>query len=286
VAFARPNKLSLAAYQATVKCDGDELRARIDDPVTDNVDNQIVIRPAPQQLQLSDLASDQLLYDILSSQLRRQPIQLELLIESGGLISAFSSDVASQRLSDQEHDGKMCFRVDVPSPGGPFVFWVDQADFLLRRLDYPAAALVPDLVNAPGVTGVQLYADLRGAKLGGKIPASEFALEIPAGAKRMKTFARPVQPLPTELFGKSPGEFFFVDSRGDRVSSEQLAGKIAVLVWYHDNPACQATLQQVSLARERLADEAEAVAFYAVATDPTSATNDDLAQTRDRGDRG
>ena len=181
VAFERPNKLSLTAYQATVKSDGDELRARIDDPDTGHVDNQVVVRPAPKELKLSDLASDQLLYDILSSQLRRQPIQLELLLESGGLVSAFSADVACQRLPDEQQEGEMCFRVEVPSPGGPFVFWIDQDDFLLRRLDYPAGALVPDLVNDPAVKDVRLYADLRGAKLGAKVPASEFALEIPAG---------------------------------------------------------------------------------------------------------
>ena len=276
IAFERPNKLSLAAYQATVKCDGEELRAKIDDPESGNVDNQVVVRPAPKELKLADLASDQLLYDILSSQLRRQPIQLELLLESGGLISAFSTDVACRRLADEQHDGAMCFRVEVPSPGGPFVFWASQADFLLRRLDYPAAALVPDLVNDPAIKDVQLYADLRGAKVGGGIRSAAFALEIPAGAKRMKTFVVPPRPLPTKLLGKRIGEFFFLDLHGERVTSEQLAGKIAVLAWYHDNPACEATLQQVSLARERLAGDEDAVAFYAVATDPTSTTNEDL----------
>jgi cytochrome oxidase Cu insertion factor (SCO1/SenC/PrrC family) len=135
---------------------------------------------------------------------------------------------------------------------------------------------MPDLANDPAVKDVRLYADLRGAKLGGKIPASEFALEIPAGAKRMKTFVVPPRPLPTKLLGKVPGEFFFLDGLGERVTSEQLRGKITVLTWYHDNPACEATLQQVALARDRLTEDAETIAFYAVATDPTTKTNDDL----------
>src|SRR5262245_29662298 len=53
VVFERPNRLSLAAYQATVKCDGKELRARIDDPETANVDNQVVVRSAPKELKLT-----------------------------------------------------------------------------------------------------------------------------------------------------------------------------------------------------------------------------------------
>src|SRR5262245_5386864 len=85
IAFERPNKLSITAYQATVKSDGKELKAKIDDQPTNNIDNQFVVRPAPPQIKLTDLATDELLYDTLSSRLRRQPIQLELLLESGGL---------------------------------------------------------------------------------------------------------------------------------------------------------------------------------------------------------
>src|SRR5206468_592965 len=140
VALERPDKLSIVAFQATLKCDGRELKAKIEDAASNNVDNEIVVRPAPKPLKLSDLARDELLYETISSRLRRQPVQLELLLEAGGLIAAFDADIACQRLSDKEHGGRLCYRVEVPSPGGAFVFWVDQTDFLLRRLDYPAVA--------------------------------------------------------------------------------------------------------------------------------------------------
>ena len=72
-------------------------------------------------------------------------------------------------MRDKDHGGAMCYRVEVPSPGGPFVFWVEQKNFLLKRLDYPAAALVPDLANDPSVSQLELFADLRGAAIGEKI---------------------------------------------------------------------------------------------------------------------
>jgi hypothetical protein len=275
VAFERPGKLSILAYQATVKSDGRELRARIEDEPSNNVDHQIVVRPAPKEIKLSDLASDGVLYDILSSQLRRQPIQLELLLESGGLVSAFGADIACQRIADAKHDGRACFRVEVASPGGAFVFWVDQADLLLRRLDYPAAALFPAVANDPTVGELTLMADLRGARIGEPISAAQFAMEIPAHAKRMKSFVVPPRPLPSDLFGQQPREFFFTTLDGGKLRDKDLAGKIAVLVWYHDNPACEATLQQVSLARERLGKDAETT-FYAVATDPTTRSGEEL----------
>lgn len=277
VKFERPNRLSLVAFQATVKSDGKRLRATIDDPETGNVDRQVLDREAPRELKLSDLANDPLLYDILSSRLGRQPIQLELLLESGGLAAAFGKDIACKKLDNGSADGRDCFRVEVPSPGGAFVFWIDTKDFLLRRLDYPAAALLPDVGNDPTVSDLQLYAELTGAKIGPSIAPDEFTLDVPAGAKLVKTFVIPPRPLASSLFGRQPGEFFFTSLTGERIDTQALNGKIAVLVWYHDHPACEATLQQVSAARERLSGD-EAVVFYAVATDPTSVTGEQIEE--------
>jgi peroxiredoxin len=273
VALERPSKLSIVAYQATVKCDGKELKARIDDPPSNNLDSQFVVRPAPAQIRLADFADDRLLYDILGSRLGRQPIQLELLLENSGLVTAFGSDVACQRLDDATHAGRNCFRVEVPSATGPLTFWVDQSDFTLRRLDFSAAALVPDAAQDPSVTNLELFADLRDAKIDEPIPASQFTLDVPAGAKRMNRFARPLQPLPTKLLGQRPPAFYFTRLDGSRVSEGDLQGKLAVLTWYHDNPACEATLQQVSQANERLASDG-GVVFLAVATDPTAIKNE------------
>jgi len=275
VQFVRPNKLSLAAYQATVKCDGRQLVAQIVDEATSNLDGQFLVRPAPKQLKLVDLASDEILYGIVSSELRRQPIQLELLLESGGLASAFGSNIACQRLPDGQVEGRDCFRVEVPSPGGAFVFWIDQGGWLLRRLDYPAAELLPGLANDPTVSDLRLSAELVGATIGGAIDERQFTLTLPADAKKMRSLVRPVPPLPSQLFGQNPGPFSFTALDGGKLTSDELKGKIAVLVWYHADPACQATLQEVAKARQRLKGD-EAVVFYAVASDPTSASNDQL----------
>lgn len=275
VAYERPARLSVRAYQATVKSDGREFKARIEDALTGNVDNQVVVRAAPNPVKLSDLVIDPLLDNIISSRLRRQPIQLELLLESSGLISAFNADVACRRLEDGDHAGQKCFRVEVPSPGGPFVFWVDQSSSLLRRLDYPAAALVPDLASDPAVSGLSLLADLRDPHLNEPIPPSQFALDLPPGAKQMKWFAVPPRPLPSELFGQQPREFFFTRLDGTKLADRDLLEKTIVLTWYHDNPACEATLQQVSSAAARVKDNPKA-AFFAIATDPALKSAADL----------
>jgi hypothetical protein len=278
VQFARPNRLALNAFQATVRCDGKQLVATIDDPPSQNLDGQAVVRPAPAELQLTDLASDPLLYDLISSQLGRQPIQLELLLDAGGLATAFGPEVAAKRLSDEPTDGRECFRVELPTPGGPFVFWIDREAFVLRRLDYPAASLFPGLAADPSVKNLRISAELVGASLGDKLDEQAFAVAIPESAKRMKSFVVPPQPLPSPLFGQTVDDFHFTDLAGGRVDRASLAGKVAILVWYHGDPTCAATLEQVAAAQAKLAGS-EHVRFLAVATDPTTSSNMALKRT-------
>ncbi len=275
VRFARPNRLALDAFQATVRCDGKELRARIEDEATGDIDNQILVRPAPNELTLGDLASDGLLYEILASQLHRQPIQLELLLQSAGLAAAFGEDIACKRIEDGDEQGHSCFRVEVPSPGGPFVFWVDRQEFLLRRLDYPAAALLRDLAQDPEVSELALWVELRDARLNPSLLADEFEMEIPAGAKRMKSFVVPPRPLPSNLFGQQTGDFYFTTLNDGRLRREDLAGKVSLLLWYRNHEACRPALVEVAKVRQELAEN-EKVAIYAVSTDPTTQSNDDL----------
>jgi hypothetical protein len=278
VQFARPNRLALNAFQATVRSDGQQLVATIDDPPSQNLDGQAVVRPAPAALQLTDLASDPLLYDLISSQLGRQPIQLELLLDAGGLATAFGPEVAAKRLSDEPTDGRDCFRVELPTPGGPFVFWIDREAFVLRRLDYPAASLFPGLAGDPSVKNLRISAELVEASLGDKLDEQAFAVAIPENAKRMKSFVVPPQPLPSRLFGQTVDDFYFTDLTGSRVDRASLAGKVAILVWYHGDPTCAATLEQIAAAQAKLAGD-EQVRFLAVATDPTTSSNATLERT-------
>lgn len=277
VKFERPNRLFVEAYQVTVGCDGKELRGKIEDEATGNIDGQILVRPAPQKLKLKDLAADPLLYDLLISQIRRQPIQLELLLESQGLASAFGGDIACKLLPDAEITSQPCHRVEVPSPGGSFIFWIDTKNFLLRRLEYPAAALVPSLAQDSTVSDLFLTAELNNATLNPTISPAEFTLAIPAGAKKMKSLVMPPQPLPSDLFGKPAGEFFLTQLDGEKLRSQDLAGKISVLTWFHNAPSCTPFLAQVESARQELGQDGK-VAFFAVSTDPTNLGNDDLVK--------
>ena len=110
-----------------------------------------------------------------------------------------------------------------------------------------------------------------------EIAPEQFALAIPAGAKKMKSLVMPPQPLPSDLFGQQTRDFFFTQLDGEKLQSQDLAGKIAVLTWFRNDPSCPPVLAQVEQARQEFTENAK-VAFYAVSTDPTQLGNDDLAK--------
>jgi hypothetical protein len=277
VVYERPNRLALDAYQAQVRVDGKQFKAIIHDPESNNVDGQVVVRTAPETLKLTDLANDPLLYEIVAGRAQRQPIQLELLLESKGIASQFAADVACQLLAEGLTDGKTCQRIAVPSPGGDFIFWVDREEGLLRRLDFPVAALPRDLIQDPNTTDIQFWMEFPGAKLNGPIPPDRFQLAVPDSAKIVKSFIVPPRPLPSQLFGKRPQEFFFTTLDDRRLTQGDLEEKVAILCWYHDNPACEATLQQVALAAKEFRDHPQVV-VYGVATDPAPANATTIRQ--------
>lgn len=277
VLWRRPNRLLLRAYQATAWCDGQQMAALIRDEATGDLDGQVLLRPAPAELKAADLMLDPLLEEVLRGRIGRLPPMIELLLPSQGLMAALGDDVACRRLDDDAYDGRTCFRVEVTSVSGPLVLWIDQQEGYLRRLDYPARTLLPELVSDPSVSEVALFADLQQAQFDRPIPDSAFQQPLPAAAKPVQRFVVPPPPLPSALVGQRPPPFFFTTLEGRKLTQDDLAGAITILVWYQDHPACQATLQQVALARRRLAEKPN-VRVYAVATDPASVQAPALVQ--------
>ena len=275
--WQRPNRLLLRAFQATLWCDGESLAAHIRDETTGDLDGQVLLRPAPAELQASDLTVDPLLDDILRGRVGRLPAMIELLLPSHGLLAALGDDVACRRMDDDTYDGRVCFRVEVASVQGPLVLWIDQQEGYLRRLDYSARHLLPELAADPSVSEIALFADLQQAQFDRPIAASTFQQPLPPGAKKVQRFVMPPPPLPSALVGQRPSPFFFTTLEGQKLAQDDLTGAIAILVWYHDHPACQATLQEVAQVRQRLADKPK-VHVYAVATDPASVPEAALRQ--------
>src|SRR5262249_19634835 len=85
VRFARPNKIRINAYHVQLSCDEQNLRAKITDESSNNMDGQFVERPTRGALSMEELFDDELLHaqvstSVIRSDLLPEPLQLEFLL--------------------------------------------------------------------------------------------------------------------------------------------------------------------------------------------------------------
>lgn len=273
VRFARPNKLRMNAYQAQVSCDGHEFRARIQDVATNNLDGQFIARPAPDKLTSTELFGDELLHaqlgsGVIQTGLLREPLQVELLLAQQPF-SGQASITERRIVGEGTMDGRTCRKLAATTIHGTFVFWIDPQQFVIRRVEYPREMLISELQTSPDIKDVALVADFVDARFNDEIGENLFTLDVPKDAKLVRFFVPPPQRLPSKLFGKPAGDFAFKRLGEGTVSQDDVRGKIGVLLWFNDYPACEKTLQSL---QQLSADgqQAKDVVVLAICTEPSS----------------
>ena len=283
VKFERPNRLSAEVYQLEFKCDGEQLHALIIDEATADLDGQVVERPAPAELALGDVLADEEVHRVLGRGPCREPVQLELLLAEKPLEVFLQSTLPKRLLSSETFDNLLCHRVEIKTEEGLFVLWIDQQDFTLRRMEFPTDELAKDIAaqngrNVEDIAHVHLSAELAGAKLNGKPADKNFEFHKPAGAKFVRSFMRPPEPLPSELFGQRPKDFHFTAPSGEKITQASLEGKITVLMWFVADETNRPALARLDKVREQFADEPD-VAFLAVNADEKTVSDEQIAMT-------
>lgn len=275
-----PSHLRVEAYYAQVVCDGTKLLAKITDEQSGNIDGQVLNRQLDGDLTLEQVYQNSILREAMTSGMGGQPLQLNLLYSQDPLKSVFATDATCRMLASEELDEHKCYRVVAEGAEGDFVFWIDQTTYVLRRLDFPAESLLPELAQAEFIQDLSLQLEFRDASFAPVIDGAVFKFEMPADAKEVGAFVFPPHPLPTDLFGKRPDSFACYDANGEAITSTSLTEKVAVLIWFNQHPACQKTLQQFGeVYKQRHRDEQ--VAFFAVSTEPSSVSTEQIQATLD-----
>jgi peroxiredoxin len=278
VAVRLPNELRVEAYYSVLVSNGQQIQAKISDEKSGDIDGQILNQELTDELTLEQVYHDVTLREAMTSGMGGQPLQLNLLYADDPLKSVFAEDAKLRMLDSEEYDGHNCYRVVAAGTEGEFVFWIDGTTFVLRRLDYPAASLLPDLANSDSIQDLSLRVEFRGATFEPTIDDSTFRLDTAADAKRVQAFVLPPHPLPTTLFGKSTADFTCYALDGSKVSQKSLLGKMAVFIWFNDHPACRSTIEQFSEVYASRRDD-DSVVFFAVSTEPSRVSNSQLEAT-------
>ena len=273
IAYQRPDKARLHLFDAGIVIDGETIKATVRD-----VPGQILQVPAPDKFSLLRMPKDQILNDSMNrgvTLLRPWPM---LLLTNPDALTSLLAGAESPELLDadttQEHQ---CFRVRISHPTSEQILWIDQKDFLLRRMDFGGAALRRQLSADSNMTEVRAKIEFTGAQLNPEFPENTFAFEVPGEAKLVRQLVPPVA-VPPPALGQKIGEFM-LPTKQEPLQRGNLVGKITVLCfWSTTEQNCRRVLPELEILKEKYRQESE-VQFFAVSEDPSVVTPETIKQT-------
>lgn len=230
VAFSRPDRVRIDAYDARIASDGTTLRA-----AAGHVPGQVLAEPVRPPLSLEQIIADREVRGTLTEGEAGCPTQLPLLMADDTLDVILADAIGPPRIAGHESiDGHPCARVEIRKPDGLLVLWIDRGTSLLRRMRVPTDAYA-ELVSrqSGGPTGVSVVVDFTEASFTRPPPDEAFAFVVPAGAAEVSRL-EPLRPPAAlhPLVGRTAPEFSLSAADGSVVSRASLGGSAAVLEFF------------------------------------------------------
>jgi len=245
VAFARPDRIRIEAYDARIVCTSDTLLAAVG-----GVPGQVLATPLPGRLDLEQLFADDVLRATLTEGEAGCPLQLPLLLADDTIELVLGDATSAARIADTEPiEGRPCMRMEITKPDGLLQLWIDREAGVLRRMKVPTDSYAALLSRQSGTpTQVSVVVDFAGAALDADVPAEAFAFEVPDGAERVERLEPLRAPSPlSPLLGRQPDRFLLTDLDGKAVSPESLQGRPTVLEFFFDGcTPCNRTMPAVA----------------------------------------
>lgn len=234
VAFSRPDRIRIEAYDARVVGDGRSLFAAVG-----AVPGQVLVEETRSPLDMDQLFADDAVRGTLTEGEAGCPPQLPLLLADDTLDVILSDASAAPRIIGTETvDGHACHRVAVEKPDGVLELWIDRTSAVLRRMRVPTAAYADDASRQAGApVGIAVDVEFVAADFVPP-PADAFAFEIPAGATRvarLEPLDRPLPPHPR--LGEQAGLPPLVTAEGGTITAADVAAGPVVLEFFFDSCA-------------------------------------------------
>ncbi len=275
VAFVRPDRIRVEAYDARVVTDGTTLYAAVG-----TVPGQVLSEPVVTPLTLDQIFSDDALRSTLTEGEAGCPTQLPLLLADDTLALIVAESDAPPRIVGKEQvDGHDCTHLEITKPDGVLGLWIDRTSKLLRRMRVPTAAYADGLSREAGApVGIAVEVEFTDASFEAEVPAEAFAFEVPAAAAmvtRLEPLDRP-QPLHPRVGTKADlPTLATVD--GEPLTRESIGDATLVLDFFFEGcgPAARSLPQVAAGIADFVADYARthrgaqpAVRHVAVSLDP------------------
>ncbi|MFM8733651.1 MAG: DUF2092 domain-containing protein [Pirellulales bacterium] len=280
VAFARPDRLRIEAYDVRVVADGTTFHAAVG-----SVPGQVLTEPVKSPLALEQIFADAEVRTMLAEGEAGCPTQLPLLLADDTIeLILAEAQGEPRRVGTETIDGRPCTRIAITKPDGTLELWIDRETKLLRRMRIPTdahAGLLSEQAGAP--VGLEVEVDFTNASFDATIPAEAFAFAVPEGADRVARIEPLRPPRPVHPRIGTPADLpALITTDGLPVSRESLAGGPVVIEFFFEGcEPCTTTMPQVAtgIARfaaahaERHAGAAPRVRHLAVSADEKAVTD-------------
>jgi thiol-disulfide isomerase/thioredoxin len=277
IAFHRERKLLANVYQTTIDANDTRFRSRIasDDP---ELRQQFLDRDSPRGITWAALTEDPILRNSIERGLGRFPIVLELLLAPNPLSSFADQQQFPRRLLENRTiEGHDCCGLQVDTPDGSFVFWIDTSSYIVRRVQFPVLDIAAKMAAESGAENIQVTAELRRARFEWDADPSAEPLAPSDGDRVVDQFVLPPDPLPTDLLGRKIPPFALQSLAGNDIDSTQWHGRVVLLHWFIDHPACKASLQLFDKTARQYAGN-QHVSFFAVSAASNEASSEQIHQ--------
>lgn len=268
VSFERDRVLALQAYGLELRIADRELRARVNDPTSDNLAGQVVVQRLEQaRFGLADIYRDPLLTHFATAGLGGPSPQLELLLAEKPFEGLVSGNAQLRLGSTADIEQHRCQSLLVSQAGQEYRFWFDTEQLLLRRVELPAASA--GLEADPEITEVRLLIDFKSAQW--SVPsAADWSLPSGENDTTVAHFVLPPPPLVSPLLGRQPNAFRLTASNEQFEITERGGDRPqTVLLWIADHPASQFAARALQKVADQQSDGK--VRFVVVMAEPNAA---------------
>ncbi|MCE9632085.1 MAG: DUF2092 domain-containing protein [Planctomycetia bacterium] len=190
VAFSRPDRIRIDAYDTRIAADGVTLRGAVG-----AVPGQVLTEPVKSPLSLDQIFADEAVQVALAEGEAGCPTQLPLLLADDTVELIVAGTTSPPRIEGRETvDGHACDHISIPKQDGVLELWIDRQDKILRRMKVPTEAYADELSRqAAAPVGISVVVDFTNAAFGAAIPPEAFAFEMPPGAAQVSRL-EPLEP--------------------------------------------------------------------------------------------
>jgi peroxiredoxin len=272
-AVERPDRLRVETWAGQVVADGRRTWA-----TSALYDRQILVQPAPERATFDWLKALPV-YESLGGPYHLHTPQIDLLLADPP--HSIPHRGKPKQLDDGSVDEWPCYRIELPAPDGPVVYWIDKQTYVLRRFDFATGRLREQLDPEGKVDSLEVWAVFRQARFDDPVDRARFQFQPPPSARLVARLVEPPRvspPLaPSSKLGHEMGDFSFVTPSGETIDRHALRGKVVVLDFWSARPPL--ITPQVARVYETYRDDPR-LAFFAVNIDPEPIPEAELEAAR------